>query len=89
MPPASCASSVPPIGLSAADSSDVGRSRVDLRPLPRIPDLQNVLGMGPLSTGLAFVPLGALVAGAGAHTLQGTSPKTSTASAARSPERSG
>ena len=28
--------------------------------------LQNVLGMGPLSTGLAFVPL-ALAAGAGAH----------------------
>src|SRR5215212_9364618 len=28
--------------------------------------LQNVLGMGPLSTGLAFIPL-ALAAGAGAH----------------------
>ena len=28
--------------------------------------LQNVLGMGPLSTGLAFIPL-ALAAGVGAH----------------------
>ena len=47
--------------------------------------LQNVLGMGPLATGLAFIPL-ALAAGIGA-----TRPVTSsasTASAAHSPQHS-
>ena len=46
--------------------------------------LQNVLGMGPLNTGLAFIPL-ALAAGT-ARTRPDTS-SASTASAARSSER--
>ena len=41
--------------------------------------LQNVLGMGPLSTGLAFIPL-ALAAGSGL-----TRPDTSSASTASAP----
>ena len=47
--------------------------------------LQNVLGMGPLATGLAFIPL-ALAAGS-APTRPDTS-SASTASAGRSPEPS-
>ena len=47
--------------------------------------LQNVLGMGPLATGLAFIPL-ALAAGVGAHAAGHIA--ASTASAARSPVRS-
>ena len=47
--------------------------------------LQNVLGMGPLSTGLAFIPL-ALAAGVGAHAAGHITSKH--AFAARSPPRS-